>query len=454
MSEPLEDTAHDDARDDPPATIDDDALAAKDDVDDDLDSVGPRDDDAPPAREPPAPDAPVLTVDDAARLIDQGAAVDERDALLAEAVSDDAVAQAEAPAWLATALEALIFAAPEPIPASRLKDVLADEGHEIPLTVVKRALAELKERWATADKPVGGGFRLMETGAGFAFRTAPDSAPFLRRFFAAKPQRLSRAALETLAIIAYRQPVTRPQVDDIRGVDSAGALKNLLDRKLIRVLGKADDVGRPLIYGTTRAFLDFFALASLSDLPTLKDYQDLKGGEGVPEALPTPDDGPVKVMDLFDPTGSGDLVSRETEEESAKALAALESALGQATHVSARALAFEKGDVSAAEAMGTGPRFTITDEEASPSFVEDPLGEGEEHRAHAVSEEHRSLAGFPADGVDEGAAETSVEPDGSARAKSNGDARVSDEGSRFTPRHLVDAEDDAGGPARASDDEE
>lgn len=439
---------------------------------------GADDADAPmgvPVREPPAPDAPVLSVDDAAKLIEHGASVDEAAAFAAEASETGETAPVTAPAWLATALEALVFAAPEPLPASRLREVLADEGHEFPITLVKRTLQELVEKWASPEKTVGGGMRLLETGAGFAFRTSPDSAQFLRRFFAAKPQRLSRAALETLAIIAYRQPVTRPQVDDIRGVDSAGALKNLLDRKLIRVLGKADDVGRPLIYGTTRAFLDFFSLSGLSDLPTLKDYQDLKGGAGVPEALPTPDDGPVKVMDLFDPLGSGDLVSKETEEESAKALTALENALGQATNVTARALAFEKGDVAAADAIPPPARYTIDDDE-------------EDRVAHEASERHVA-EGWPTDGSAETAPNdaTALPPakDASelpeAEAKEASDVadtertasvvdeadtsavaggvssaspddghghfrtRRSDEGSRFTPRTLLREADAATG---------
>jgi segregation and condensation protein B len=422
--------------------------------------------------EPPAPDAPVLSVDDAAKLIEYGASVDEASTEATEAANAGDVESAPAPVWLAQALEALIFAAPEPLAASRLREVLADEGHEFPLLVVKRALQELVLKWASSEKSVGSGLRLMETGAGFAFRTSPESAQFLRRFFAAKPQRLSRAALETLAIIAYRQPVTRPQVDDIRGVDSAGALKNLLDRKLIRVLGKADDVGRPLIYGTTRAFLDFFSLQGLSDLPTLKDYQDLKGGAGVPEALPTPDDGPVKVMDLFDPLGSGDLVSKETEEESAKALSALENALGQATHVTARALAFEKGDVAAAEAIPPPARYTIedddedraahdageglvaealptdgVDETASSAAAGEPVADDahvEVHDGAAAFDLARDAVGGPigsethnAPSADADDATHFADDDVAAEEHGHFRTRRSDEGSRFTPRTLL-----------------
>src|SRR5690606_36991221 len=100
-------------------------------------------------------------------------------------------------------------------------------------------------------------------------------AEYVRRFLRVKPQRLTRAAVETLAIIAYRQPVTRPEIEDIRGVDSGAVLKALLDRKLIKIMGKKDEVGWPILYGTTREFLEFFALKDLSALPTLREFHEL-----------------------------------------------------------------------------------------------------------------------------------------------------------------------------------
>jgi segregation and condensation protein B len=93
--------------------------------------------------------------------------------------------------------------------------------------------------------------------------------------FKRKPQRLHRAGLEVLAIIAYRQPVTRPEIDDIRGVDSSNTLRQLLERNLIRILGKSDEVGRPLIYGTTSEFLAFFGMQNLAELPTLREFTEL-----------------------------------------------------------------------------------------------------------------------------------------------------------------------------------
>src|SRR5262249_52186413 len=121
----------------------------------------------------------------------------------------------------------------------------------------------------------GRGVELHQVAGGFQLRTAPENAPWVQRLLQAKPVRLSRAQLETLAIVAYRQPVTRPEIDDVRGVDSGGSLKTLLERQLIRVLGKKEEPGRPLLYGTTREFLEFFNLRDLKDMPTLREFYEL-----------------------------------------------------------------------------------------------------------------------------------------------------------------------------------
>ena len=119
------------------------------------------------------------------------------------------------------------------------------------------------------------GVYVEEVAGGFAFRTNPMYADAVRKFLAQRPVRLSRAQLETLSIVAYRQPITRPEVDDIRGVDCGPVLKGLLERELIRVLGKKDEPGRPMLYGTSPQFLELFNLESLSDLPTLKEFTEL-----------------------------------------------------------------------------------------------------------------------------------------------------------------------------------
>ncbi len=121
----------------------------------------------------------------------------------------------------------------------------------------------------------GGGLRIDEVAEGLVFRTNPVYASYVRNFLEQRPVRLSRAQLETLSIIAYRQPMTRPEIDDIRGVDCGPVLKGLLERDLVRILGKKDEPGRPMLYGTTPAFLELFSLSSLRELPTLKEFTEL-----------------------------------------------------------------------------------------------------------------------------------------------------------------------------------
>lgn len=235
---------------------------------------------------------------------------------------------------LCEVIEALTFVSHEPMTVAKVREMYRLEGIEVPAPEVKRAFEQLMERWNDPARSPGGGLTLVQSGGGLRFRTDAKTGHVVRRMFAERPQRLSRAALETLAIIAYRQPLTRPQVDEIRGVDSSGALKALMDRRLVRVLGKADDVGRPLLYGTTKTFLEFFGLTSLRDLPTLKQIQELDDSSIGP--LLQNEARAAVVMDLFDPQRDR-LVSEETDQESRDALAALEAALGQAVEIAKKA---------------------------------------------------------------------------------------------------------------------
>ncbi len=161
-------------------------------------------------------------------------------------------------------LEALIFASDKPIKANELAKAAA-----APSKQVKEILEELKGDFASR------GVQLDEVAGGWIFRTNAAYAPFVRDLTKQKPARLSRAQVETLAILAYRQPVTRPEIDEIRGVDCGPVLKVLLERDLVRMLGRKDEPGRPVIYGTTTQFLEFFGLKSLKDLPTLREFTDL-----------------------------------------------------------------------------------------------------------------------------------------------------------------------------------
>lgn len=241
--------------------------------------------------------------------------------------------------WVYAAIEALCFVSADPITLARAREVIAGElpGIEGPqdmvaptTTQMREIFQELLRRWTDPTRVVGQGFRLLEIDGGLTFRTQAKNARFIRRMQVGKPQKLSRAALETLSVIAYRQPVTKPQIEEIRGVDCGGALKALLDKRLVRILGKAEDVGRPLLYGTSKTFLDFFNLQSLNDLPTLKQLHEIDGGAPVDHG--DKDAPPAVVMDLFHKDGPG-FFSQETEEESQDALLALEKALGEAKRV-------------------------------------------------------------------------------------------------------------------------
>lgn len=177
------------------------------------------------------------------------------------------------------ALEAVIFAAGEPVSARGLKKILerwahdqGEEGELEWLAELPDLLETLLEKWSTED---GRGFGLVKVAEGYTFRSNPNYGDVLRAMREQKPVRLSKAALETLAIIAYRQPATKPEIDHIRGVDCGGTIRMLLDRNLVRIIGKKDEPGRPLLYGTSREFLSFFNLKSLGHLPTLRDVQEL-----------------------------------------------------------------------------------------------------------------------------------------------------------------------------------
>jgi segregation and condensation protein B len=162
-------------------------------------------------------------------------------------------------------VEALIFASDRPLTVQRLRQ-LTRVGD---VRRLEQALAELSEEYRER------GLVLQQVSGGYQFRTRTQFSAWVQQLIAGRPVRLSRAQLETLAIIAYRQPITRPEIDDIRGVDSTATLKLLIDRMLIRVLGKREEVGRPMLYGTTKEFLDFFSLGDLRELPTLREYSEL-----------------------------------------------------------------------------------------------------------------------------------------------------------------------------------
>ncbi|MBW2148187.1 MAG: SMC-Scp complex subunit ScpB [Deltaproteobacteria bacterium] len=164
-------------------------------------------------------------------------------------------------------VESLLFAAEKPLTVDQLLSILQGSERE----EVREVLAELCREFNLQER----GFYLEEVAGGYQFRSSPQYVEWVRKLRHEKPHRLSRAALETLAIVAYRQPVARAEIEAIRGVEVGGILRSLLEKGLIRILGRRDEPGRPLVYGTTSKFLEVFGLKDLSSLPTLPEVESL-----------------------------------------------------------------------------------------------------------------------------------------------------------------------------------
>jgi segregation and condensation protein B len=186
---------------------------------------------------------------------------------------------------LAQVIESVLFAAAAPLNLRRLVDVVASGGGGKPSPKEVQAAVD---RLRTHYSPRRRGIQLVEVAGGYQFRTARENASWVRAVFRDKPARLGRATLETLAIVAYKQPVTRAEIEAIRGVDVDGVLSTLLNRRLIKVAGRKEAVGRPLLYTTTPEFLEVFALSDLSDLPTLQELAPDPEGETVLEPQEVP----------------------------------------------------------------------------------------------------------------------------------------------------------------------
>jgi segregation and condensation protein B len=162
-------------------------------------------------------------------------------------------------------IESLLFVAGTPVSLRRLAEVTGITQIE-----VKPAIAQLLQEYAAPER----GVRLMEVAGGYQFRTAAENTEYVRKFVQEKPSKLSRASLETLAIIAYRQPLTKAEIEAVRGVDVDGVLNSLLTKKLVRVMGRKDVPGRPWVYGTTPQFLELFGLNDLGSLPPLPEIHE------------------------------------------------------------------------------------------------------------------------------------------------------------------------------------
>jgi len=220
---------------------------------------------------PETPDEAALNEEAARELAAMVAEVEAADPSQAEEAEDESeVLAPPSQSDRAAIIEALIFVSEEPLSIKSIAGVLKEDRDAVAQTV--GALAE-------EFNGRNGGLQLREVAGGWQFATRPEHHEYVRRLLRTRPSaKLTIASLETLAVIAYRQPVTVPEILEIRGVQSPSSIKTLLDKKLIVAKGRKETVGRPMMYGTSRDFLLQFGLKDLTELPSVEDFQDLSGG--------------------------------------------------------------------------------------------------------------------------------------------------------------------------------
>lgn len=184
-------------------------------------------------------------------------------------------------------LEAVLFVSPEPVPLARLLSILG--------TVSKAEMVQALELLSHDLDQAGRGIQLVQVAGGYRLATKQEYGPWLKRMDKSKAtQKLSRSALESLAIIAYKQPLVRSEIEEIRGVETSGVLRTLCERKLIRIVGRKDVPGRPIMYGTTKFFLEHFGLQDLTQLPPLREFKEL--GESEQALLPIEEESLLEVQ--------------------------------------------------------------------------------------------------------------------------------------------------------------
>ena len=209
-------------------------------------------------------------------------------------------------------LEALIFASPQPLTAREIGKVLGG----VPREAWQAALGEIRADYGRD----GRGLQLVEVAAGYQITTRPEYNDWVRELLDPRaPTRLSIQALETLAVIAYKQPVTLPEIIDLRGVKSGGVIKTLLEKRLIRITGRKEVVGRPMLYGTTREFLLHFGLKDLGELPRIEEFAEVLGEEvdvaGLKKAIDAPRPVEVPLAEGEADSAQGELPLDEADEE-------------------------------------------------------------------------------------------------------------------------------------------
>ncbi|TPV93832.1 MAG: SMC-Scp complex subunit ScpB [Myxococcales bacterium FL481] len=390
------------------------------------------------ASEPPnAAEQSVPSIDElvAALGYDKGRTADARgvklvDSLPIDEADDVRHVEGVASPRLVSIVESLLFAATEPLTVKRLRQVLPESSTR----QVQLALKQLID--ASAPR----GVQVVQVAGGFVLRTNPENATWVQQLIAAKPVRLSKSQVETLALIAYRQPITRVEVDHVRGVDSGAVLKVLADRDLIKIVGRREDAGRPLLYGTTVAFLEFFNLMSLRDLPSLKEFRSLS------------DDTKVQLKKRMD----SDEVEALGQEVLDFAAASASESSGDEARAAAEPVDDEAGqaDESPAEVVATGSVTTDdeTDDASVAAATTDDHVAPDDDAATPSDEPERASA--PAD--DESAADAEVSAVGDAGAGQDAPAQEPDapgDSGHDPPAARSDAEDEHKGEDEDEDED-
>jgi segregation and condensation protein B len=275
-------------------------------------------------------------------------------------------------------LESLLFAAAEPVGLSQLITVLETVARDD----IKKALAEMATTYAAG----GRGIALEEVAGGYQLRTPKEHATYVRKLLASKPPRLSRPLLETVAIIAYRQPITRPEIEQLRGVDCGGVLDTLVERRLIKIAGRKEAPGRPIMYTTTTEFLELFGLKDLDGLPDLEELR----------LIETPREEPIFVnedaIDSVEVEAAGG--SQGVEELAGLKMDGVDGSdssessnleLAQPAHSAAAADAVESGPDADSTSDETGAANTAAIEAAHPA---EPAVEDDPSEAPADTEDH------------------------------------------------------------------
>ncbi len=202
-------------------------------------------------------------------------------------------------------LESLLFAAGEPVSIARLAAVLENVAPKD----IRQALSAMAAAYASGTR----GMVLEEVAGGYQLRTPKEHALYVRKLLATKPPRLSRPLLETLAIIAYRQPITRPEIEQLRGVDCGGVLDTLIERRLVKIAGRKDAPGRPMVYATTPEFLETFGLKDLEQLPDLGELREIDAAIGEMSSVAEPESEISPQLELIDPMGAAPQPAPEQE---------------------------------------------------------------------------------------------------------------------------------------------